>query len=187
MKIWCENFDGETYTDARIKDIRRFLGVPLMSGRSIKDKFPEHTCIVIRSSGLPTDFFMAGPMPVFSEKAKHIIDQDRIAAEWYPLNVLSQNGESLGIRYYYLNLLEVIDCFSRELSVFTPKMDFATRIERVVLRMLPLSEPPLYLVAKTSPVLLCASDGLAQTITQASCTGVKFKSPQEWRNPTKPQ
>ena len=58
-------------------------------------------------------------------------------------------------------------------------------IERLALNVPAAYEPPVYLVAKTIPSVVCVRDNLAKEVERTGCIGVVFWTLEEWRNPTR--
>jgi hypothetical protein len=79
-----------------------------------------------------------------------------------------------------------VDCFDHARSVFTPGKRFAMDIKKVAINEDACGSLPLVLVAKTIPFLLVARDDLADSVIARGCTGVVFRSPDDWRNPIDP-
>lgn len=185
-KIWCDDFDDDTYTDAKIEDVRSFIGIPLASGRPLGDRFPKGTRVRIRSSGPPADFFMAGPMFVISEKMKTVFEQFHAKVEYFTLEARGVPQTALDSAYYFANLIEVVDCFDWERAEFTEEGGFATDIERLVFKASAIGDQPLFRVARTISSVVATSDALAALAQERGCSGVIFCDPSQWRNPTRP-
>ena len=186
VRMCCEDLSEDSYTDAAIQDPRRFVGIPLAAGQSLADRFPVGTKLVLRSDGTPSDFFMAGPMLVISERLKAIFGEFGVAAEFFPVELTLPSGRASDSRWFFQNILAVVDCLDWEKSQFTSEKGFATNIQRILLSKEMTGQQPLFRVARTIPSLVCASDELAAAVTAAGCTGLVFKKPEEWRNPMNP-
>ncbi len=187
VRIWCEDSSDELSTDAGIQNTRQFLGLPFALGIPMIGRFPEATKLVLRSAGAPRDFFMAGPMPVVSERLRTILEGFRVAAEFFPVDVISKDGSSLGSRWCCLNVLSVVDCLDWEKSVYKLEKNFATGLERVALVDDAIGSQALCRIARAIPSLICASDCLSDAVVASGCTGVVFKKPEDWRNPRNPE
>jgi hypothetical protein len=185
-RIWCEDYSDETYTDAKVDNPRRFLGIPLTAGRPVGDRFPEGTLVVVRSSAPPTDFFMAGMMPVVSQKLKTLLDKHGVRAEFIPVGLRHGSGQESQSRFYCFNLLSALDCLDKHQSVFAADRGFALDIERLVLVPTRPEEPPVYFIANAIPSIVCARDDVADEIERSGCTGIVFRTPEQWKNPTNP-
>lgn len=183
-KIWCEDYNDDTCVDASISDPKRFIGVPLSSGRSLKDRFPENVKVIIRSERPPTDFFMAGPMCVISTTLKKVLESVKVSAEFFPVELQLPSG-NLVRSWFFFNPLESVECLDLQQSSFTSEDNFATNIERLFLYSIQ-SEPPLYRIAKTIPVIIAVRDDVAEQVQVQGCTGMIFRNPSEWTNPMYP-
>jgi hypothetical protein len=186
MKIWCRDFRDEFYTDASMRDVTRYRGIAFMLGRRVGDRFPSGAIIDLRSEKPPTDFFMAGAFPVISAKLKSVLDSFSVQGEFLPVKLAASDGDAEGGDWYCFNATDVIDCLDRELSIFTPEKDFATKIKRLIIRDELCDQSPLVLAAKTIPYLIIVRDELSQRIVETGCTGVVFKDACEWRDPVYP-
>lgn len=185
-RILCEDFSDETYTDAKVDNPRRFLGIPLTAGTTVGDRFPEGTSVIVRSRRSPGDFFMAGMMPVVSHKLKVILDSYGVRAEFIPVDVRRDSGQRSQSKFYCFNLLDKLDCLDRHQSLFVADRGFALDIERLVLVPASPAEPPVYLIANVIPSIVCARDDVASEIQQSECTGIVFRTPDQWKNPVRP-
>jgi hypothetical protein len=72
-------------------------------------------------------------MPVVSERLRAILEQFRVAAEFFPVEVISQDGSNLNSRWFCLNVLSVVDCLDWENSRYKLEKNYATQLERVSL------------------------------------------------------
>ena len=187
VRIWCEDSSDESYTDAGIQNVREFIGLPFALGMPLTGRFPEATKLVLRSAGEPRDFFMAGPMPVVSERLRAVLEGFRVAAEFFPVEVVSKDGSSLGSRWCCLNVLSVVDCLDWEKSVYKLEKNFATQLERVAVVDEAIGAHALFRIARAIPSLICASESLSDAVAASGCSGVVFKKPEDWRNPRNPE
>ncbi len=186
IKLWCQDYGEDFYTDAGLQNARRFIGVPLAACRSLIGLFPEDVRVVLRSDGDPADFFMAGPIPVVSPKLKAVLDIIEARVELFPVKIIGSRGGQQASDWYCLNILTEVDCFDWKNSKFTPENGFATNIERVSLVEQVIGLQPLFRVHNTIPSLVASTEPLADAVIQAGCSGVVFKTPAEWQNPMNP-
>jgi hypothetical protein len=184
--IWCDDSSDESYTDAALPNARQFIGVPFALGVPLTGRFPDATKLVLRSTLEPLDFFRAGPMPVVSERLWAILEQFRVGAEFFPVEVISKNGSILNSRWFCMNVLPAIDCLDWENSVYKLDRDFATELERVSLVEDASDSHALFRIARAIPSLICASENLSNAIIASGCTGVVFNKPEDWTNPRNP-
>lgn len=186
MKIWCSDFRDSIYTDAFLMDGLRYSRIDMMFGHSVQTDFPADASIQVRSKRPPSDFFEAGSFPVVSARIRAILDDHKVVAEYMPVALRDQKGESFTGSWFCFNVTAVADCLDREKSQFTRKGMWATGIKRVAIDENKCSSQPLVLAAKTNPYLLVVQDNLASEIIGAGCSGVVFRDQQNWRNPIDP-
>lgn len=185
MKVWCWD-DRKTRTDAALLEVQRLRGVPLSSGRSLRGRFPGDMVLDIRSRPRPEDFFRAGLAFIVSARMRELFDRFGVEAEYYPLRVRYRRREEPALRYWFANLTCEAECLDWERSAYTLEQGFAVTILRLVMHPLGGLEPPLFYVARTIGSIVCASDRLAEAVTEAGYTGVRMPAPEQWHNPMWP-
>jgi len=126
----------------------------------------------------PLDFFIQGSMSIVSRKLKEIVDRYQAKVEFFPI-LVSFRDRSLA-DFFFMNYLECLDCLDKEKTVRDVGGPFPDDIKRIALDESRIGNCPLFMIAKT--IFKGASDRLAEDIQNAHCTGVEFKSPEEWRN-----
>jgi hypothetical protein len=185
VKIIRADYDEVNYTDAKIEHVEDFIGIPLVSGGSLRGRFPERTRVLVQSKRPPTDFFEAGPMPIVSQRVQDLFRRFEVNAEYYRVQVI-QRKKTLPPHYYY-NLLAEADCFDWDVSEYEREDVYATNIDRLLLKTSAIPDEPLFLVARTIPEVVCASDLLADALQQAGCTGLRILEVSDWWNPRFPE
>lgn len=182
-KIWRTEYNDSTYTDAAIEDVGRLVGIPLSGGHRLEGRLPPDLRLRIRGKKRPTDFFMAGPVRVASDRLKAVVERHSSSVEWFQLD---RSGGSGTNRYYLMNVTATADCLDRAGSEFTDKRGFATKLRRIRLDGSRLPQDELFLIDKTVPAVLVASDELAADVEHEGCTGLLFVEPEQWKDPTLP-
>lgn len=182
VKILEYDVSEEGYTDAHFLDARRLMDIRLCFGDPLADKFPAGIRVQIESEAEPNDYFVAGPMPVVSERARQVFDSFKANVEYFQLDVTLHNGSKAVTPYYYSNILDVIDCLDWEASEYTPEQNYATDVRKLVLRESVTKHSPLFLAARVITTLICVQEEVASALREAGCKGIIFESSAEWRN-----
>ena len=185
MRIWCEDFRDNVYTDAMMRDMERVPG-GFMLGRSLIDHFPNDATMEIRSKRKPADFFWAGSFPVVSLRLKKLLDEFGVQAEYLRVKLVRRDDSLIPGDWFCFNVIEVADCFDRSQSKFKAEQDYAGDIEHLVINESACRGSPLVLAKKTFPGLWIVRDDVADAIKAAGCDGVLFKRPEDWRDPVNP-
>jgi hypothetical protein len=185
--IVSTDYRGDRDNRATILDMKMLRSLRLRSGDPLAGRFPPDLKVVISAGGAVGDWFYVGSMLVVSQKMRQVLDRFGVQAEWFPISLeFKETGIAPGIDYYYLNILGIVDSLDRSRSTFTPEGEYATDLRKVSLRPVD-DEPPLYLVAKAIPSLVCVRDDVASEIRSAGIRGVLVERDVDWRTPTLPR
>ena len=72
VRILSDDWRGENCTLAHLANASKLSGLRLSAGEPLMSQFPDAVRIVIKTQGEPGDYFVAGPMPVISERIKQV-------------------------------------------------------------------------------------------------------------------
>ncbi len=180
MKIWRIDYNDSTYTDALMQNLPLFRGLKFFRGASLKEHFPNNATVEIRTKRSPTDSFRAGSFWIVSTKLRKILETHEVDAEYFPLQVVDKKGNKLEGTWWCFNPKLVVDWFDWSRSKYLFEQGFATEITAVHVNEEVLSGVPLAVAARTIPVLVAVSDGLAAAVVENGCTGIVFCEPHKW-------
>lgn len=186
MKIWCTDYRDRVFTDAAMRDVERYRGLHLFTGAKLAGRFPSDATLDLRSKRYPSDFVRAGVFWIVSSRLRGILDAHGVEAEYFPVTILCRGGERVSGEWYCFNPTVVADWFDRSRAHFVAESGFATDIETIAVRPGVFGAAPLAVAERTIPDLVGVSDAVAASIEAAGCTGVLFRDPEAWRNPTNP-
>jgi hypothetical protein len=190
-KIWMSTLSDIEYTEAQILNLDEFikLGIKLMSGEPLSDRFPR-TTVEIQSDHPPADYFNTGGMFVVSDRLKAVLEECDAKAEYFELEILFQGKPYTERRYYFANILDKVDCFDREKGKY--QLDDAEGFKDYICKIYELridenraSGHALFRLAKCWDDIICVSDRLAYKITAMRLTGMNFVPPAEWKGCSK--
>lgn len=94
--------------------------------------------------------------------------------------VLQINGLELQGRFFFANLLDKVDCFDFDSSVYTMDGEFIDKIESLVIDESKACNSPLIRLAKSCDVITLTRSDVAEAITDAGVSGVKFVEQRDW-------
>ena len=149
------------------------------------NNFP-HTSVTIKSSDPPCDYFETGAMIIVSERLKNVLNEFCIHAEFFKIKIIFKNIIYTDQDIYFCHILDCIDCFDYEKSIFTlhDKLGFTDRIKsvsRLVIDEDKTSSCHLFRIAKGAEYIICASDILAAELLANHFSGMNIVRPEEWR------
>lgn len=180
-KIWEADYNNESYyTRASLINVTDFSGIKVLSGESLVGKCPLAK-IAIESESKPADYFTAGALFIVSNNLKDIIEGFAVAAEFYPVELTLNGSKFIDVKYYFLNIVEKIDCLNRELSQFTEKKGYVGDIKKLVIDEAMTVGKHLFRLGNSYQVLVLASDELSEAIKASGATGMQFLEPSEWK------
>ena len=186
IKILQCDVSDKTHTNARLLDAHRLTEMRFNFGDVQSGIFPEGIQIKIKTKREPNDYFHAGPISVVSANVKDVFDSYKVKAEYFLLNITLSNGETSLTKYYYLNILEMVDCLDWSASEYTPVREYATKLKKIVLVDEMCHQAPVFLVSRTTSNVLCCSDSVVTSLRQYGCKGINYVSSDTWRNPAYP-
>jgi hypothetical protein len=174
--VFC--WDREKLTHAWIKDFLRMPNMPnAFELRSFRGIFPDDIRVVSHTK--PVDFMEVGSHIFVSAKVKTILNDYHAAVEFFPVTLAFRRQDSRD--WYYLHLLQEVDCLDTEKTMRAGPQDAQPELIRyMVLKESACAGIPLFRIADSSKIGV--SDGLAQALTEAKCTGAYFVKPEDWRN-----
>ena len=176
--IWTPDYDDSNYPSVSIVNVKSLVGIPLASGNPLTGKFPDGLSLLQDSGTVPPDFFYAGAMPVFSRRLRDALTQLKCKFESFELETSQLVGDE---SFYFVNLLESLDCFDRQRSMFVERGGFATSISKLRLANIDHEiEPRVYRISKTIPALTAVSDVSSTSIIEQGFTGFSLVKPENW-------
>lgn len=181
-RVWSESWQPAR-TDALLENPRALLGVPFASGRPLGPRFPLGWPLTIRSRTLPADFFMAGPAFIVSARLKGVLQGFGVLGEFFALTTSLLHGGEPSQDYYFLNIIDLVDCLDWDRSEFEHRAAFAIDIRRLVLVPAKARGHVLFRVLGTLPSVVCIDSSAATEIERCGITGVDFVEPSKWKNP----
>jgi hypothetical protein len=149
-------------------------------GASFKGIFPDDLILVCPQQ--PPDYFPHAAMHVVSARIKEILERERASVEFFRLSIQYRN-KILG-NHFIWNLLNSIDCLDAEKTTYTDDALISHSIKRLALRNDAIRDNKIFHIRGTT--LIGVDDHLATQIEDAGCTGVRFPTPEQWRNPCIP-
>lgn len=179
--VWKSDFDNDRfYTRASIVNAKALVGLKLVAGQSLVGLLPVID-LEIESDCEVADYFNAGPLFVVSEKLRKVLDDANASVEYHSVNLLKKGKRIDGVKYYFANLLEKIDCFDFEKSTYTVDDGFIDKIERLVIDESKVNQKTLFRLDRSYDVIIFASSNLRDAIETRKISGVKFYAPADWR------
>ncbi|AFZ10530.1 hypothetical protein Osc7112_6376 (plasmid) [Oscillatoria nigro-viridis PCC 7112] len=194
IKIWkADTTSWETYTEARMlnREIAAKISPYISRCQSLKNTILTSNIVLeIYSEYPPTyppnDFFTTGSLRIISSKIKEILDSiDNIKVEFFPVTVIYEGEEYLEKSYFLMHILDELDCFDFENSEYKShqvQSSGATYIDSITkLSLLPVdtSKYKVFIVGEVGFFIICIDSFIADKITEAGATGVKFVDPSE--------
>lgn len=178
--VWKADSDNErAYTRAQIVNVKALSGVKLVSGKSLIGQLPGIELEII-SDYEPADYFSAGPLFIVSDRLRTVFEAVNAAVEYHPVTLLNQPGLRNGPEYFFANLLEKVDCFDFEKSVYSLDGPFIDKIEKLAIDESKAVGKELFRLANSYDDITLVSQDLADSVTSAGLTGAKFVAPGDW-------
>lgn len=180
-KVWKADTENEArYTRASLLNVRDFRGVKTMTGEPLSDRFPGAQ-IAIDSEQPPADYFTAGPLFIVSDRLLSVLQQFPVRTELHPVKVIARRAVQRSLRYFFVNILDEVDCLDRAASEYIEKGGFAGDISKLVLDESKMAAVHLFRLARASQFVVLVSDSLATAVDCAGVVGVRFVEPSGWR------
>jgi hypothetical protein len=117
-------------------------------------------------------------MIIAARNLKEVLEKETANAEYFRI-LISYKSQVLD-GFSFLNILDVFDCLDKKRTIRVGHGPFPHDIKRLALDCNRIGDSPLFRIA--GAILVGTSDALATEVEKAGCTGVVFKSPEEWRN-----
>lgn len=194
IKIWkADTTSWGTYTEARMLNLEIATKIsPYISRcKSLKNtNLTSNLVLEIYSEYPPTyppnDFFTTGLLRIIYSKIKKILDSiDNIKVEFFPVTVIYKGKEYLEKSYFLMHIFDELDCFNFKNSEYKShqiQSSGARYIDSITkLSLLPVdtSKHKLFIVGEVGFFIICIASFIADKITEAGATGVKFIDPSE--------
>ena len=157
------------------------------------DPFPECSIELDRNKRELPDFFKASGALIVSAKLRDVITTFDVPAEYVGMKVVRSEKVVAETGYYFLNLLDAVDCFDYGRSEYSPGPAGVTGIETLVIDESKCDGHHLFIVGPIgwahSPnpkaiigPFVCASEALATAALSAGITGAVFGLPEKHRD-----
>jgi hypothetical protein len=183
LKIWKADFlSAKFHTQAHFADIGKVRNLKFYSLDSW-GSFPDIT-LTIEPPYPPADFLTCGPIRVVSEKLMQtLVSHPGVLAEFFPLDVIYAGQLYTETNYYCLHILDGVECLDFERSKFSvdPEKGWVDAIDKLVIDESKVVGHELFRITDVDFIIECASEQLAERITAAKFTGVRFFEPTELR------
>jgi hypothetical protein len=147
--------------------------------------------IDIKSRREPADFFLGGPVMIVSAELRELLEEFDVKVEFAPVKITRFGKRYATKQFFYLNILEVVNCFDYKKSRYTRTPHGVHEIDPLVLSKskaaghhlfrlgpLPTAEPNPKAVRD---FIVCASKKLAVRVEDSGLTGVAFTRPEDRR------
>lgn len=179
--VWKSDSDNErAYTRAQIVNLKALSGVRFFASESLIGQLPEIK-LEITTEYPPADYFKAGPLFILSGHLRTLFESVNALVEYHPVTLLRSHRVLQEREYFLANLLEKVDCFDYEKSVYTLAGDYIDKIEKLSIDESKAEGAPLFRLANSFDVITLASGELVDAVTAAGLTGVKFVEPRDWK------
>jgi len=180
-RVWRSDVLSErTYTRATLLNVGDFAGVRIQTEESLIDKFPGAR-IRIDSEEPPVDFFSCGPLFIVSHRMVSVIEKFPASYELFPVNVEYRGEPYTEARYFFLHILDEIDCLDKSASTYIEKKGYQGDFRKLAVDESKIGGKNLFRLAKTYQTIVLTSDDLAVTAEAAGVVGARFIAPSEFR------
>jgi hypothetical protein len=187
-KIWTKSDSDDEYTDALIVNIDdiRDRGIAFMTGKPLDAVFPD-TTVEIQTDHPPDDFFEAGiGMPVVSDGVRSVLEEFKANAEFFPLHIRFEGKDYIDRAFYFMNVTALADVIDHQNGEFTfwEKAGFTDHVDKIMKLAIDehkASPYPLFRIAKGGEYLIGVNDALADRLSAAPFTGMRFVNPNDWK------
>ena len=178
FQLWASYEDDDYANFILEKPLYEHFGSDILffSGKSLRDVFPR-TQIAVKQAKSPPDFYLLGSIFFVSERLRYFLEKHKINAEYIELSVTVDQGTSAP-KYYFMNILDVLDCFDREKSVFE---EFSAEagggiltVKELHLKESIISGKKLFLM--NEPSLILVREDFAESLLQQNFIGIGLKS-----------
>lgn len=143
-----------------------------------------------KSSGDPTDHFMASGAFVASHRLRTLFERINVVAEYLPIELIHNGIPYDSSEFFIVNLLDEIACLDYEASKYTPTPNGVTDIVDLVIDDGIAQGHPLFMLGpirwgdRPNPmavceIVRCASKDLAIRCFNEKVTGVAFTLPND--------
>jgi hypothetical protein len=153
----------------------------LREGLSVKTSFPGNaTCYLsMRHKGKKLSDFFSNIMGhlIVNDKARAVLETEKLAWEWYPLKIVDQKEKPFTSKYTWAHLLGQTACVDLKKSEYTPDpMDPACvhTFERLVLDPKRIPKDASLFRIKEQPGTKIIRSDLVERLTAATVTGFKL-------------
>jgi uncharacterized protein DUF1629 len=155
----------------RVKGDREWQAIDVDGPKPLTGVFPLLTIECDRKQRMP-DLFESGSKAIVSDRFRRVCERFGVAAEFLPIKVVVHGGEPAeGGPYWFLHLLERVDCIDYDASIFEAWSDRAEsefrRVSKLVFREDAIGERALFKPKRYSQ--LFASQQLRDSLVEADC------------------
>ena len=147
-------------------------------GISIKNTNTSGELFYQNNKSLKTDY-VAGiqSFPVVSKKFKELLENLNDPLEFHHVKLVQVISELVDNDYYFLNILENIECFDWDNSEYEklPVSQAPTDVEKLVLETHKIGKRNIIRIAELQSLIL-VSDNLRNLIESCELTGIEFQN-----------
>ena len=178
--VWKSDFENEpVHTRATVLNIKALAGINLTGGHPLLGQLPVITLEIV-SDYPPADYFNAGPLFVVSERLRKLFEVVGVPVEYHPVVLHNKTQEKIFAKYFFANIIDKVDCFDFENSVYTMDGEFIDKIQKLEIDESKTAGRALFRLARSFDVITFASQKLQDAVFEAEITGVKFVTPSDW-------
>lgn len=190
LLIWREETNPDIWTEAEATNYLELdeLGLNISTCIPVPALLPP-MIIDVKTSNEPADFFFAGLVFIASEELRAVLEDFKVHAQFLPVKMLRRGRRYTRKTFFFVNLLDVVDCFDYDRSKYRKTIKGVHEIKKLVLDDSRAIGHHLFKVgplpsAKPNPqairdVIRCSSEELATHIHKAGLTGVVFTKPED--------
>jgi hypothetical protein len=132
------------------------------------------------------DFFTVAGKPLVSAPLRRRLENTEVSAEFLPSEIELPGHAQSPEPYYFMNILEVIDCIDEQQSRITrhPKFGYVQRIERLVLKPFAnIGGSPLFR-PKSLVTRIFAEESVRNLLKEMGASGLLFCPLHKYRFPS---
>src|SRR5262249_12588141 len=131
--LWRPDTNPGGWTDAQATNYLELgeLGLDLYACQPVPPSLPALTIYI--KSRKPADFFWAGLVRIVSAELREVLESFPVKAEFLPVNASHAGRRYTKKTFYFVNILDVVECFDFERSRYKQTRKGVHEIEEAVL------------------------------------------------------
>jgi len=177
IRILGVDYNEGSYVDAVVKNMEVLRGVKV----TLFDPLDIPRLVIeLNSENNIPDYFESGPLPIISESLRQLFLGYDVEAEYFPVELQSNKIQLELSQYYFMHILEQVDCIDANASIFELDDGYFDNISKLVLKPEKTTGKHLFRAAKTYDLIKCVSEEMADKLS--SYSGLRLISPAEWHS-----